>query len=134
MINKRIKQLKEASENDDFTSDLFKCETNNWNSLSNDSCNSLTEVQRGVFENIYSFYGCLICALQRTYAIKSKQENGIQIETDEINESVECYNSLLHFAKNIENLSNLLIQRVVVKLQSELVAICFSYSYIFKVF
>ena len=113
---------------------MFSCELSKWTRLSTESCNSLTEVQRGVFENIYSFYGYLISALQRTYGIKSKQENGIQIESDEIDELVECYSVLLNSAKTIENLSNLSLLRVVVKLQSELVTICFSYSYIFKVF
>ena len=123
LINKRIKQLKEASGVNDLIKEIFKCEITNWTSISKDSFNSLTEFSIGLFEKIKSFYGNLIFALESTEDMKSKLENGNQIEIDEINELIECYDLLLATAKSIENLSYLLILKVVVKLQSELVKI-----------
>ena len=122
LINKRIKQLQEASGENNLQTELFSCELTKWTSLSTDP-NISAKFPKGLFDDINLCYGYLINALASTDNMKSKQEKGIQIESGEINELIECYELLLHTAKNIENFSYLLILKVVVKLQSELVKI-----------
>ena len=122
LINKRIKQLKEASGENNLLTELFSCELTKWTSLSTDP-NSSAKFPKDVFEDINLCYGYLITASGNTDHMKLKPGNGIQIDCNEINGLLECYKSLLDIAWSIDNLLFLLILKVVINLQSELITI-----------
>ena len=122
LINKRIKQLQEASGENNLLSELFSCELTKWTSLSTDP-NSSAKFPKDVFEDINLCYGYLITASGNTDHMKLKPGNGIQIDCNEINGLLECYKSLLDIAWSIDNLLFLLILKVVINLQSELITI-----------
>ena len=113
MINKRIKQLKEAFGINYLLTVLFKCEIVNWTSLSTESKKSLKEFHGDIFHKINFFYGFLITALGNTDHMKLKPGNYVKVDCYEIKDLLKSYDSLLDIAKSIDNLLYLLILKVV---------------------